>query len=58
MDLGEWTLIDGKLIKVDEVDLIEGQEVIVLTAHELLREILRMVKKIGRWIMTGCELNM
>ena len=44
VDLGDWTLIDKKLMKVEDVDLAEGQEVVILTAHELLREILMMAK--------------
>ncbi|KAL9065324.1 MAG: hypothetical protein Q9161_008311 [Pseudevernia consocians] len=42
--LEEWTLIDGKLIKVEEMNLDEEQKVIILIAHELLREILMMIK--------------
>ena len=38
VDLEEWTLIDEKLVKIEEVDLDEGQKVIIMIAHELLRD--------------------
>ena len=44
VDLEDWTLIDNKLIKVKNVDLAKKQKVIILTTHELLREILIMTK--------------
>lgn len=44
VDLGNWIMVDGKLKRLDDLDLWEGQEVHILSPHEVLREILIMAK--------------
>ncbi len=44
VDLGNWVVIDGKLKKLSEMDLLPDEKREVLTAHEMLRHILLQAK--------------